>query len=134
MRLVAGDASAPVRPFRPLAGEIFLQEFRQCLPVVGADACSRICPHGIQKFRQIVFQPVSAPADEFGKQIGCPVGSVHLIRVVEEAVRIGNFVFSEGLFESTEILLDSFSGEMVHYITLPAGSRPFHLLECLPAE
>ena len=134
MRLVTGEASAPVRPFRPLAGKVLQQEFRQRLPVVREDAGGRIRPYGIQEFRQVIFQPVSAPADKLVEQAGCPVGSVHLIRVVEKGMRIGNLVFPESLFEGCEILLDGVSGKMIHNITFPAGSRPFHLLECFPAK
>ena len=65
---------------------------------------------------------------ELIKERGCPVGTVDLIAVIKEGMRIGNARLGKGFVETCQIVADGIVVKVVDYPALTTRCSPLHLL------
>ena len=75
----------------------------------------------------MVFQLIAATSLKLLKKVRRPCGIGHLIRVVEERVRVGRPCALEGLFDVFQVVGNGFLVEMVHHQSLTARRSTLHL-------
>ena len=126
VRLVAHLDAMFVGPCHPLLGEILEQQVGERLAVVAEHLIAVV--HHAQQFGQMLAQVVAAPLLEFIEERGSPVGTIHLVRVVEERVRVRDARRSEGLFETFQIVADGLTVEVVYDKAFTSGCGALYLL------
>ena len=142
MSLISGFSPVPMRPLRPLTGEILLQQFTESFTIIGDDTPGlvRTLPCR-QKLRQVFFQFITATRQKLIKKSFRPVRPVNLIGVVKEIMGISCSTTCRILelsvksaFKASEIVFHGTGREMIHHIPLTAGCRTLHLLQSLAAK
>ena len=123
MGLIAGDGPVPMCPGCPLVGEIGQQHIGQCLAVVAHHLCV-----AVYKLLQFVLQPIAPATGKLIEEGRGPVGTVHLVAVVEERVREGRAALCECLLDVLQVVRYGSGVEMVYHIAFSSRSRPFHQL------
>ena len=88
-----------VRPGRPLLGEVVEHHVGESLAIVAHHL--RVAIH---KLLNLVFQPVSPAPCELVEERRCPVGTIHLITVVEESVRIRRTGLLKSLLDMLQVM------------------------------
>ena len=129
MCLIAGDGPVGVRPGRPLLREVLKQQVAECLTVVAQDLCVPLLEHG-----QIVFEPIASALFKLFEQGGCPCGGLHLVRVVEERVRVGGVGAFESLLDVPEVVAHGLFVEMVDDPALATRGSALHLHHAIAHE
>ena len=126
------DGALPVCPFRPLPGEVLVQQLAQRLTIVADDAARGLI--GIVRTDKLVpmlFQFISATAGELFQERRRPVSTIHLVRVVEEIVRHGRTRLLERFADIVEIAPYGILVVMVHHPSFSTRGSALHLLACL---
>ena len=126
MGLVSGFHTMTMRPFHPLQGKILIEQVAECLTIVCQ--CLIAIIFLTKQFRQVIFQSVTAPSGKLLKQCGRPVGTIHLITVVEHRGGEWCATLFEGTVKLVKITPHRLSVEMVYHESLATGCSTFHRL------
>ena len=82
----------------------------------------------------MVLQPITAIFEKLIKHHRCPVGTVHLVAVIEERVGPAGTMFLECLVEMCQIMSDGFSIIMVEHIAFTARCSSLDSLHGMSVE
>ena len=104
-------------------GEMGQQHVGQGLAVAAHHLCV-----AVHKLLQLVFQPIAPAAGKFLEEGRGPVGTIHLVAVVEKGMREGGVALQEGLFDVLQVVRHGGRVEMIDHIALSTGGCPLHLL------
>ena len=129
--LAAGDAAVAVCPIGPLGAEVLDQQIRNRLTIVAHDAGRFFVALLGEEGGEVLLEAVTAAACKLLQKVGCPVGSIDLVRVIKEGVGEVGAVLLEGLVEGREVAFYGPLVEVVHHITLATRGGTLHLLQRL---
>ena len=80
-----------------------------------------------KQIRQMLFELIAASFLEFLEESGCPRGVGHLIRIVEESVRVGGVCALKGLLNMAKIIRHRTAVEVVDDQAFTAGCCALYL-------
>ena len=145
MRLIARNTPMPMRPVRPLSGEILEKQFAERLTIVTGDAAPVISTeHGVLlttrggllivrgklliKYIYKRLQIISATALELLVQLRRPVRPIHFVGIIKHHRRERHLLMGKGGIEPRQIMRHSIAIEMINHQALTPRSRSLHLL------
>ena len=123
MSLIAHQHAVTMCPRYPLAGEIVEKHVGECLAIVTDHL--RVT---INQLVDILLEGIAATFLNLRRQGRCPVGTIHLVRVVEDGMRPRCAALAEGLVELVKIMLYRIAVEMVDDISLTTRGSTLDLL------
>ena len=126
MGLIAHLDAMLVSPGDPLLGKVLEQQVGERLAVVSQYLVAIV--YYAQQFGQMLTQVIATTLLELVEQRGSPVGTIHLVRIIKERVRIWHARRCKGLFETLQIVADSVTVEVVDHPAFTARCSALYLL------
>ena len=75
----------------------------------------------------MVFQLVASTFLKFLQKRGCPCGSLYLVRIIKEGVRVGRLCALKGLFYVAKVICHRCFVEVVNHQSFATWRSAFHL-------
>ena len=80
----------------------------------------------------MIFQPIATTCGKFFQESRSPIGSVHLIRIIEEGTGKVDLVCLESLIKLLKVRFYGHRTKMIHNIPFSPGSRTLYFLKSPP--